>query len=56
MNTNKGLYIAFLRFSWVTIIFHWCVVQIEKYVMRVTDRHHEAYLVMPNSDPECFFF
>ena len=33
-------------------IFHGCTVWIEKSVTRVTDRHHEACLVMPNSDPE----
>ena len=33
-------------------IFHGCTVSIEKSVMRVTDRHHEACGVMPNSDPE----
>ena len=33
-------------------IFHGCMVWIEKSVMRVTDRHHEACRVMPNSDPE----
>ena len=33
-------------------IFHGCMVWIEKSVMRVTDRHHEACRMMPNSDPE----
>ena len=33
-------------------IFHGCMVWIEKSVTRVTDWHHEASLVMPNSDPE----
>ena len=33
-------------------IFHGCMVWIEKSVRRVTDRHHEACRVMPNSDPE----
>ena len=33
-------------------IFPGCMVWIEKSVTRVTDRHHEACLVMPNSDPE----
>ena len=32
--------------------FHGCMVWIEKSVTRITDRHHEACLVMPNSDPE----
>ena len=32
-------------------IFHGCVVWIEKSVTRVTDRHHEACRMMPNSDP-----
>ena len=33
-------------------ICHRCMVWIEKSVTRVTDRHHEACRVMPNSDPE----
>ena len=33
-------------------IFHGCMVWIEKSVTRVTDRHHEACRVMPNSDLE----
>ena len=33
-------------------IFHWCMVWTEKSVSRVTDRHHEACRVLPNSDPE----
>ena len=33
-------------------IFHGCMVWIEKSVTSVTDRHHEACRVMPNSDPE----
>ena len=33
-------------------IFHGCMVWIEKSVTRVSDRHHEACRVMPNSDPE----
>ena len=33
-------------------ILHGCMVWIEKSVTRVTDRHHEACRVMPNSDPE----
>ena len=35
------LYFSFIR----------CKVWIEKSVRRVTDRHHEACRVMPNSDP-----
>ena len=31
-------------------IFHGCTVWIEKSVMRVTDRHHEAFRVMPSSE------
>ena len=31
---------------------HGCMVWIEKSVMRVTDWHHEACRVMPNSDPK----
>ena len=43
---------------WLCIIsiFHECMVWIEKSVTRVTDRHHEACRVMPNSDPECQIF
>ena len=37
-------------------IFHGCMVWIEKSVMWVTDRHHEACRVMPNSDPSDRFF
>ena len=33
-------------------IFPGCMVWIEKSVTRVTDWHHEAYRVMPNSNPE----
>ena len=33
-------------------IFHGCMVRIEISVMRVTDRHHKACRVMPNSDQE----
>ena len=33
-------------------IFHGCMVWIEKSVTTVTDRHHEACRVMPNSDRE----
>ena len=32
------------------------MVRIEKSVTRVTDRHHEACRVMPNSDPELQIF
>ena len=32
-------------------IFHGCMVWIEKFVTRVTVRHHSASLVMPISDP-----
>ena len=37
-------------------IFHVCMVWIEKSLTRVTDRHHEACRVMPNSDPEWQIF
>ena len=37
-------------------IFHGCMVWIEKSVTRVTDWHHEACRVMPNSDPEWQIF
>ena len=33
-------------------IFPVCMGWIKKSVTRVTDRHHDACLVMPNSDPE----
>ena len=36
--------------------YHGCVVWIEKSVTRVTDRHHEACRVIPNSDPEWRIF
>ena len=35
-----------------TSIFNGCMVWIDKSVPKVTDRHHEACRVMPNSDPE----
>ena len=50
--------VVFVFFSFVYIlyniisIYHGCMVWIEKSVTRVTDRHHEACRVMPNSDPE----
>ena len=37
-------------------ILHGCIVWIEKSVTRVTDQHHEACRVMPNSDPEWQIF
>ena len=37
-------------------IFYECMVWIEKSITRVTDRHHEACRVMPNSDPEWQIF
>ena len=37
-------------------IFHVCMVWIQKSVTWVTDRHHEACRVMPNSDPEWQIF
>ena len=37
-------------------IFHGCMVWIAKSVTRVTDRHHKACRVMPNSDPEWRIF
>ena len=42
----------FAKFYKTISIFRECVVWIEKSVMRVTDRHREACLVMPNSDLE----
>ena len=41
---------------WLISIFHGCMVWIEKSFTRVTDRHHEAWRVMPNSDPEWQIF
>ena len=38
--------------AYIISIFHGCIVWIDKSVTRVTDRHHEACRVMPNSDPE----
>ena len=46
----KALYCLFE--TDIISIFHGCMVWIEKSVTRVTDRHHEACRVMPNSDPE----
>ena len=37
-------------------IFHGCMVWIETYDMRVTERHHEACRVMLNSEPEWRIF
>ena len=37
---------------YIISFFHGCMGWIEKSVTRVTDRHHEACRVMPNSDPE----
>ena len=37
---------------YIISIFHGCMVWVELSVTRVTDRHHEACRVMPNSDPE----
>ena len=51
--TNETQFVLVLRcWNISTCIFHVCMVWIEKSVTRVTDRHHEACLVMPNSDPE----
>ena len=50
--------VVFLKYSkalcivGIISIFHGCTVWIEKSSMRVTDGHHEACRVMPNSDPE----
>ena len=47
------MYIRIDDFGYESIsIFHGCMVWIEKSFTRVTDRHHEACRVMPNSDPE----
>ena len=40
-----------LKFKIISI-FHVCKVWIEKSVTRLTDLHHEACRVIPNSDPE----
>ena len=49
----KRMFILLVQKPCETIsIFHGCMVWIEKSVTRVTDRHHEACRVMPNSDPE----
>ena len=47
-----------LRYQEFTVIsiFHGCMVLIEKSITRVTDQHHEACRVMPNSDPESQIF
>ena len=51
--TGIGLVVLSVTSSSETIsIFHGCMVWIEKSVTRGTDRHHEACLVMPNSDTE----
>ena len=42
--------------SRIISIYHGCMVWIEKSFTRVTDRHHEACRVMPNSDPEWQIF
>ena len=44
-------HIGIIFFEIISIL-HRCMVWIEKSVMRVTDRHHKARRVMPNSDPE----
>ena len=46
---SSNFHQALLR---IISIFSGCMVWIEKSVTRVTDRHHEACRVMPNSDPE----
>ena len=52
-----GVYMYFVSFQYENIsIFHGFMMWIEKSVTRVTDRHHEACRVMPNSDPEWRIF
>ena len=48
---QRVVYLSYRRAKHISI-FHGCMVWIEKSVTRVTDRHHEACRVMPNSDPE----
>ena len=50
MYAGEGV-LSMFRCKLITI-FHGCMVRIERSVTRVTDRHHEACRVMPNSDPE----
>ena len=45
-------YENFLQTRGIISTFHGCMVWVEKYVMRVTDRHHKACQVMTNCDPE----
>ena len=42
----------YFKRCWKISIFHECMVWIEKSVTKVTDRHHEACRVMPDSNPE----
>ena len=54
---KSNAYVWFLLVTAEIIsIFHVCMVWIEKSVTRVTDQHHEACRVMPNSDPEWQIF
>ena len=56
LNISALLFKAFLAScscqSRIISIFHGCMVWTEKPVTRVTDWHHEACRVMPNSDPK----
>ena len=55
LNANESYLVLVARqilLVQIISIFHVCMVWIEKSVMRVTDRIHEACRVMPNSDPE----
>ena len=53
--SRQTLLLVLLQY-YIIIIFHVCMVWMEKSVTRVTDRHHEACRVMPNSDPEWQIF
>ena len=52
ISTSKFIPNSELSVVEIISIYHGCMVWIEKSVTRVTDRHHEACRVMPNSDPE----
>ena len=51
LDTLKHFVLSLGTIEKIISIFHGCMVWIEKSVTRVTDRHHEACRVMPNSDP-----
>ena len=51
-NSNTYVSLLLVADEIIISIFHGCMMWIEKSVMKVTDRHHEACRVMPNSDPD----